>query len=162
MPNFLKLALCALFATLLFAAPLPPAFATDLSVTAANVVPGTDAVINRATAGATITAGQVVYRESATGKFKLADNNSATAEARVPYGIALNGAASGQPIAVQRSGSITIGATLTAGVQYYLSATAGGIAPVADLTTGMYPSTVGLATSTSVMKLNFTYSGVAL
>lgn len=162
MPNFLKLALCALFAALVFVAPLPPAAASDLSVTAANVVPGADAVIDRGTAGATVTAGQVVYKESSTGKFKLADNNSATTEVRVPFGIALNGASAGQPIAVQKAGTITIGATLTAGVQYYLSGTAGGIAPVADLTTGMYPSTVGLATSTTVMKLNFTYSGVAL
>lgn len=134
----------------------------DLTITAASVVAGSNAVIERGTAGATIPAGQVVYKEAATGQFKLADNNSATAEVRAPYGIALNGASANQPIAVQKSGDITIGATLTAGVEYYLSGTAGGIAPVADLTTGMYTSALGMAKSTTVLALNIQSSGVAL
>jgi hypothetical protein len=42
----------------------------------------------------------------------LADSDSATAEARKPTGIALNGAALNQPLAVQKSGDITAGGTL--------------------------------------------------
>lgn len=134
----------------------------DISITAANVIAGAGAEVKHGTAGATITAGQVVYREAATGKFKLADCDSATAEVRSPYGIALNGASDGQPLAVLRSGLITIGGTLTAGVAYYLSPTAGGIAPVADLTTGDYPSVLGIATTTAIMKVAIAESGAAL
>jgi hypothetical protein len=155
-----KLALAALLACTL-AVPAP-AFAADLAVTAANVVASGSAATRQCTAGATITAGQVVYRDSADGKCKLADNNSATAAARAPIGVALNGAANGQPLQVATEGPVTIGATLTAGVAYYLSGTAGGICPVADLTTGMYPSIVGIATSASVLDIKVHSSGVAL
>jgi hypothetical protein len=84
----------------------------DLVITAANVLPGSSAVIKEGTAGAAITAGQVVYADSATNTYKLADCNSATAAVRSPKGIALHAAASGQPIAILTSGLITIGATV--------------------------------------------------
>lgn len=134
----------------------------DLSITAANVLAGAGAAVSRGVAGATVTAGQSVYLDTADGKWKLADNNSATAAARAPGGIALNGASNGQPLAVLTSGPITIGATLTAGVAYYLSDTPGGICPVADLATGEYPSVIGIATSTTVLKVEINSSGVAL
>lgn len=135
---------------------------SDLSITAANVVPGSDAVVEHGTAGVSITAGQQVYLDSATGKYGLADNNSATAGVRKPRGTALHAAAANQPLAIQRDGSITIGATMTAGVAYYLSDTPGGICPVADLASGEYPSLIGMATSTTVLDLNYQESGVAL
>lgn len=135
----------------------------DIVITAANVVAGSGATKTSGTAGATITAGQVVYLDSATtGKWQLADNNSATAAVRQPQGIALNGASLNQPIAVQTEGPITIGGTLVAGVAYYLSDTPGGICPVADLLTGEYPTVLGMATSTTVLDIDIQYSGVAL
>lgn len=134
---------------------------SDLSITAANVVSGAGARIKHGTAGATITAGQQVY-EDANGRYSLADDNSATAAARVPAGTALNGAANGQPLAVHEKGPITVGATLTAGVAYYLSDTPGGICPVADLASGEYPCLIGIATSTTVLNVNISPSGVAL
>lgn len=135
---------------------------SDLSVTAASVVQGAGANVDRASnAGEAITAGQPVYKAT-SGKWMKADNNSATVLARVPTGIALNGAALDQPLAVLKSGPVTIGATLTAGVAYYLSGTAGGICPVADLTTGMYPCILGIATSTTVLDVDIQSSGVAL
>lgn len=135
---------------------------TDLSVTAANVVPGTDARQEVGVAGETITAGQALYKSSTTGKWMKADSNSATAEARAATAIALTGSSLNQPIVVQTSGTITIGATMTAGIQYYLSDTPGGICPVADIGSGEYVDLVGLSTSTTVMTLNFKYSGVSL
>lgn len=135
----------------------------DLSITAANVAAVSGASIDRSkNAGASVTAGQLVYLEAATSTWKLADCNSATVEARTPTGIALHAAASGQPLAVLTAGPITIGATLTAGVAYYCSGTAGGIAPVADVTTGWYVTIVGIATSTTVLDVKFHASGVAL
>jgi hypothetical protein len=134
----------------------------DLTITAANVVSGSPARIARGTAGATLTAGQVVYLDAATSSYKLADNNSGTAALRSPSGLALNAAASGQPVSVHMSGPLTIGATITAGVAYYLSDTPGGICPVADLATGEYPTILGIATSTSVLSVKIHESGVAL
>lgn len=134
----------------------------DLTITAANVVGGDSSAITHGTAGATITAGQAVYTDPSTGRYLLADNNSATAIARVPVGIALNGAANGQPLTVQRSGDITLGATLTPGTTYYLSDTPGGIGPVADLAAGEYPSIIGIAKSATVLSINITSSGVSL
>lgn len=134
----------------------------DLTITATSVVAGGNARTVDGTAGATITAGQAVYLDSTTGTYKLADCDSATAAVRSPAGIALNGAATGQPVEIATSGNITIGATVTAGVAYYLSATAGGICPVADLGSGDYPVFLGFATSSSVLALRIVESGVAL
>lgn len=134
----------------------------DISITAANVVAGSGASVEYGTAGATITAGQLVYRDDTTRKYLLADSNSATVAARTPRGIALNGAANNQPLAILTNGPITIGGTLTAGVAYYLSDTAGGLCPVADVGSGEYVSLIGVATSTTVLNVDIQSSGVAL
>lgn len=134
----------------------------DLTVTAANVQPPASGAFSvTGTAGAAITAGQVVYLDSATSTYKLAKADVLAANA--PVGIALNGAAIGQPVAVLTAGPITIGATLTPGVGYYLSKTAaGGICPVADLAAGSYPSFLGFATSASLMTVKIQSAGVSL
>jgi hypothetical protein len=134
----------------------------DLVVTAANVVISSNAVKESGTAGVAITAGQVVYKAAATGKYGLADADSATAEVRQPVGIALNNAAANQPLTIQKSGDITIGATLTAGTDYYLSGTPGAIAPRADLAAGDAVVLLGLAKSTTVLGLDIQLSGVTL
>ena len=85
-----------------------------------------------------------------------------TAAARSPQGIALNGASANQPISVQRGGSITIGATLTAGTAYYLSGTAGGIAPEADLASLDELTLLFVATSTTKAWLRPWNTGVTI
>lgn len=134
----------------------------DLVVTAANVQPGaTGASQTTGTAGAAITAGQVVYLDSATSTYKLAKANVVAASA--PVGIALNSAATGQPVTVLTAGPITAGATLAPGIGYYLSPTnAGGICPVADLATGSYPSFLGFATSATSLAVKVQQAGVSL
>ena len=134
----------------------------DLFVTAASVLAGAGSSSESGIAGAAITAGQTVYLDSATNRFLLADSNSATVAARTPRGIALNGAATGQPLAVLVSGPVTIGATMTAGVAYYQSDTPGGIAPVADVGSGEVSTIIGIATSTTVLKVKIQSSGVTL
>jgi hypothetical protein len=131
----------------------------DLTITAANVVAGEDVSIEAGIAGATITAGQVVYRDTADSKYKLADADG-TSALRSPRGIALNGASNGQPLSILRNGDITIGATMTAGLAYYLSDEPGGICPLADLATGDYIVLVGMAESTSVLNVEFVETGV--
>lgn len=135
----------------------------DLSITAANVLQGTGATTKNGTAGATITAGQVLYKDAAdSNKLKLADANGAAA-LRVVAGIALHGAATGQPIAYLTAGPDFVpGATLVLNEVYVLSATPGGMMPDADLGTGHYATVLGIAKSTTVMNCSgFTSTGAA-
>lgn len=134
----------------------------DISITAASVLAGANAETENGTLGAAVTAGQVLYKAAADGKWYLADNNSATAEVRQARGIALNGGGIGQPVRVLLSGLCTIGGTLTAGVSYYLSDTAGGICPIGDVGSGEYSCLVGMATTTAILDVRFQYSGAAL
>lgn len=135
---------------------------SDLTITAASVLAGAGASIKHGIAGATITAGKALAQDPATGKYVLADSNSATASVRAAKAIALNGASDGQPVAVLTGGPVTIGATLTPGVAYYLSDTPGGICPVADVGSGEYSVLLGMATSASVLDVDPQASGVAL
>lgn len=135
----------------------------DLTITAASVVAGSGATKENGVAGATITAGQAVYKDASDGgKFKLADNDSATAAVRSFYGIALHGASSGQPLTVLKDGPITIGATTAVGIVYCLSSTAGGICPSADIATGDYNTIIGIGTSTTVIEVQPLAAGAAM
>lgn len=136
---------------------------TDLVITPANVKAGSNVSREDGIAGATILAGQVVYLNATTGKYGLADNNAPTPpEIKTPRGIALNGASLDQPIAVHKAGDITIGATLVAGTEYYLGDTPGGICPRADLIATETVTILGLAVSTTVLRVNIQMSGVTL
>lgn len=136
---------------------------SDISITATSVLPTGTTLLEHGIAGASVTAGQPVYKEASTGKFKLSDNDNATAEVRGVYGVAMHAAGAGQPLAVALPGSdITLNAVLTAGVDYYLSATAGGICPIADVTSGHDPVRVGYATSTTNLKVAVSDPGVTL
>lgn len=136
----------------------------DLVITPANVVPVVDAFVDKVVglAGVTILAGQVVYRDPTTRKFMLADSNSATADARVPVGIALHGASLNQPLTVQKGGNLALGATLAVGTIYCLSETPGGIQPHADLTSGEYVTVLGVATLVTNLKMGLLVSGAAV
>jgi hypothetical protein len=135
----------------------------DLTITAGNVVKGTGATTETLIACASITAGQSLYKDASdSNKAKLTDADSATAAARVFYGLALNSAASGQPVVVQTGGIITIGATVAVGVAYYLSDTAGGICPFADLEAGDYPTIIGIGVSTTQIKIGPLAAGVVI
>lgn len=134
----------------------------DLVITASAVVAGAGSKVVPGTAGATITAGQVVYFDSATNKYKLADADDAAAAVRTPIGVALNGASDDQPIDVLKSGDLTLNAVLTAGTAYYLSATPGGIAPLADLGVGDDVVLIGVAKSTTVLSVGLNIPGVTL
>lgn len=131
----------------------------DLSITAANVIAASNARRQNGTAGATITAGQVVYLDPADNRFKLAAATNATITA---VSIALNGAATGQPLQVALLGDVTFNAALTAGTDYYLSTNAGGICPRADVTTADAVILLGIARSTTVLKFKPILSGVTL
>jgi hypothetical protein len=150
-----------LFVLLLLAAL--PASAANLSVTASNVSPGTNAVFDNGVALEAVTAGQVLYKRASDGQFGLCDNNSATAEVRVPHGIAVNNAAANQGVRVQTGGRINIGATVVAGTPYFTSDTAGSISNLqTDAASGEYPAFLGFAIATTTIDLNIVYSGVVV
>lgn len=134
----------------------------NLTITAANVVAGDGAATEAGTSGEAIAAGQAIYKSTDTGKYMLADSNSATAEARRARGVALNNAAANQPLDVLRSGDLSLGAVLTPGTAYYLSDTPGALCPVADVGAGEYVCLIGLARSTSVLSVNVQFPNVAL
>jgi hypothetical protein len=117
----------------------------DLVVTASQVVKSEGALVDRGTAGATITAGQSLYRDASDlNRMKLADSNTqAQAECR---GVALHAALANQPVEYQRGGDLKIGAGAApgVGVVFVVSATAGGIAPAADLGAGQYTTVIGV------------------
>jgi hypothetical protein len=124
----------------------------DISVTAANVafVSGSKRTLN---AAETITAGQTLY-ETSSGTWAKGDNNDTAAKA-VVGGIALNGASSGQPVTAALPGSvINMGATLTVGGVYVQSATAGGVAPVADIVSTNYVTILGVALTAANLSFN--------
>lgn len=126
-----------------------PCPASDLSITASAVIPSSSAQVAHYTAGATITAGQLVYYDSSTSTAKLADANASAAASTV-RGIAVNGASSGQSInVVIYDPELTIGGTLTVGDVLFCSATAGGIAPAADVASGWYVTVIGVVVSST-------------
>lgn len=134
----------------------------DLTIVAANVVASSNASRDVGTAGETIAAGKALYLSSTTGKWMLADSNSATVEARKATAISLNGASLNQPVSVMKSGDVTIGATLVAGTAYYLSDTPGGICTIADVGTGEYVCLLGLAKSTTLLSVAIQFPNVSL
>lgn len=134
----------------------------DLSITAANVdlLSGSE---RQGTFGATVTAGQAVYKDTADNNdLKLAQADGTALEATVA-GIALNGGADGQPGDYQTAGVIDIGATATEGEIYVLSQTAGGICPEADIVTeDDYVTIIGVGNSDGNISLNIHVSGAQI
>jgi hypothetical protein len=136
----------------------------DLSITPSAVALQSGSTFD-GTAGATITAGQVVYYDTATSKLKLADSNVAGAsgaDLAVIRGIALHASLDGQPLRIQTDGVIAIGATVVLGESYVLSDTPGGIHPVSDIDTGatQYVSWLGIGTTVAQITLKFFNSGI--
>ena len=114
-----------------------------------------------AVAGEAIAVGDLIYLDSADSKMKLADASAAATSGVV--GISLTAAAAdGDFIVYVASQTIDLGAILTAGTIYCVSATAGKICPHADLVSTNVVAILGYATSTSQMILNVVDTGVVI
>ena len=132
----------------------------DLSITAADVKKTDTTLIAEGIAGGTVTAGQPVYRDStASNKLKAADADVLASAAAV--GIALHGASADQPLKYAIGGNLTLSSVMTVGAVYVVSTTAGGIAPVADLSSGDYVTLLGIATTATNLKISISVSGIA-
>jgi hypothetical protein len=135
----------------------------NLAPTPASVVASAYADKDVGIAGATIAAGDVLYKDASdSNKLKLAQSDGSLAEAQVA-GIALNGGGAGQPIHyVKKDPQLTIGATMTAGIIYILSATPGKIAPSADILSGDYATVIGVPKTTALLNFNPTNGATEL
>ena len=131
----------------------------DVTVTAAEVLPGTDTQYTHGVAGEAITGGQTVYLDSTTSTYKLADADDSAATATV-VGIAMNTAAANGRLTIATSGSLDPGFTVTVGQIYVQSGTAGGIAPVADLATSDRVSILGVGASATSLTLSIKNTGI--
>jgi hypothetical protein len=128
----------------------------NLTITAASVLASATALTGEGVAGAAITQGQPLYKDATDSKrLKLADANAA-ASAEV-VGISLNAGSTGQPVKYAYDDALfTPGGTLVVGETYALSATAGALCPIADLTTGDRPVVCFVAISTTQAVLRIT------
>jgi len=138
---------------------------TPIVVTAASVKAGDGAQTLVGVAGATITAGQLVYKKTTDGRFYLTDVDAAAVAANAEidnlYGVALNGASAGQPLLVVKSGEYYHGgAGVTAGRVYACSATAGSFCLASGLVATDYLSILGYSKSATIMVLDITISDV--
>ena len=78
---------------------------TDLVIVPANVIAGANATRASGTAGVAIAAGQLIYKDEATSKYLLCDNNAVDVKARKPHGSQVE---MRRPISInQNSGDIT-------------------------------------------------------
>lgn len=134
----------------------------DIVITAANVLASSSATRVIGTAGATITAGQSLYVDTAdSNKLKLADSDG-TSPANVFAGISLHASLANQPIIyVTADPSFTFGGTVLAGDTVWLADTAGGVTKTfSDLEAGDTIVCLGVALTTTTMNLNPTVGGV--
>lgn len=133
----------------------------DLSQTATSVAVGT--VRKKiGTAGEAITAGMAVYLKASDQRYWKAQHDGTAAEAAA-VGIALTspGAAGNEMIVTDGNGTINIGATLTIGETYAVSATAGAICPNSDVGAADYVTNLGIATTAALLDMQIHVSGVA-
>ena len=123
----------------------------DLTVTAVRITDTTQ--FARVTYGATISAGQVVYVDTADSECKLADCDNSQATAKVK-GIAITPGVDGGSGLVATGGNlILVGASMTVGDGQVLSGTAGAIQQDADLATGDWVTQIGRAVTSTEIKL---------
>jgi hypothetical protein len=136
----------------------------ELSITAASCLATGTHQKTFGQAGETITAGMVIYKKASDSKFYKAQNDGTAEESGsgVDMGIALGAATASQYLVYLTSGTITIGATVVAGTQYYVGPTAGMIGEYSDIATGgtKYVTFIGYATSTTIIAVAFNATGI--
>jgi hypothetical protein len=123
----------------------------DIAITATAFIPSVNATLIQGIAGATLTRGQPVYLDAASGTLKLYVATSTTTDGFV--GFICEDAALNQPVFyVAKDPALALGGTLVNGDTVWLSLS-GVTKTFADLVSTWRIWTVGVATSTTV--LNF-------
>ena len=111
-------------------------------------------------AGLAVSIGQAIYLDTTTGKYSPADADlSATADVA---GIAITSADADGYLSMLSTTDLILGATLVTGDPYFLSTNAGSICSHSDLGAGDYVTLIGFASSTSVLELDITATGIVI
>jgi len=134
----------------------------DVSFTATAIKPGTNAVTQLGQLGeASITQGMALYQSATNNKWYKGDCTDAAKDA--VSGFALGAGGADQWIAIQTGGDMTCdGLTLsqTTSESVYVLSESGAIAPSDDLAADDYVTVVGVALSTTSLRIGFIVSGV--
>lgn len=130
----------------------------DLTIAAGGYPYEPGATTQRVTTGAVITAGSTIYLDSSS-LAQLSDANASATTGHVD-GIATHTADNGAGLTILVEGTLTLGGTQTIGTVLVQSANAGKIAPVGDLATGHYVSTLGVVVNATQASIKLLNSGV--
>ena len=133
----------------------------DLSQTPSSVkLMSAGARVNTGQAGEAITQGQPIYQLASDGKWYRCDANDGQAKAEC-RAIALTPASTNGYLAYALPGAdIDVGATLIVGQTYIVSANVGAIAPISDLATASWVTTLGVAVAATTLRFNPQPSGI--
>lgn len=136
-----------------------PVVAADYTITAANVAAtASTTTIKNVRAGETVTAGMPVYRNTSDGEYYKCDADASEAAATCA-GIAISAGVDGSYITIVTAGRMDLGTTLAIGTQVFVSDTAGGLMPGADLDTGDYITPVGVVVAADEIIVGIVVTG---
>lgn len=131
----------------------------DLAGITAVRTTGNTRIEDDVTYGATISAGNALYKDTDS-KWKLADAD-ASISAAAARGIAVTpGVDDGAGIVATSGGVVLVGTTMVVGTMYVVSDTPGGIKPDADLATGDYATNIGRASTATQLEIAFEATGI--
>lgn len=137
----------------------------DITVTAANVAMGASTLRTRVVqVGEAVTQGQPGYLHTDS---KYYQTDADVAASSVAAGVFLTAATTNGyallalPDSEPGRALVNLGATLAVGTVYAVSATKGGIAPIADLASGDYITVLGVAVTAALLDLQIVVSNVA-
>ncbi len=130
----------------------------SISITSTSVAPQANAQIISGTigAGTTVLAGMLMYYDTVTGTYLLAQSTTAAALS-VVAGMAISSGSPGQSVFIQVAGDVAIGAVILTGTPYMLSATAqttNGLLETTPPAANKYPCLIGMGISTSILRLS--------
>jgi hypothetical protein len=130
----------------------------DITVSSSLVQPSETAPFESGVCAASFTAGQLGYLDGSLNKWKLA---VATAQpAAAARGVATANYSTGQIGRFQTHETLNLGGGVSVGTVYAVSTNAGGIAPIADVTTGNWITPVAVGATTNNLSLNIFRSGI--
>jgi hypothetical protein len=124
------------------------------------VRPTRDTQVRNMEYGATVGIGQLLHFDTADNSCKLGDSNLSELAATL-FGLAMTPGVDGSYGLVAVGGEVVlVGATMAVGETYYLGATAGEIVPDADLAAGHRIAKLGIAVSTTLLRLQIDNTGI--
>jgi hypothetical protein len=131
----------------------------DLTQATANVKLKSVARVTAVIAGEAVVEGEPVYLAT-DNKWYRCDANDGAIKARCGGIVLTPSATNGQFVIALPGADIDLGATLAVGETYVVSVNVGKIAPIGDLASASWVTTLGVATTTSTLRFDPVVSGV--